>query len=104
MVENMRLKQSQEIELARSITEIESIVRRACIWRSLKNRFLSGATGTDRFCHGADGKWARTGPPAGRCHRASCIVICAGMPKQNVTIIDQNEACFRKAIPMWQAV
>ncbi len=90
-VENMRLKQSQEIELARSITEIESIVStRVHLAIPEKSVFVRSnpEPTASVMVQMANGRVLGRQQVDAIVHLVSSSV--PGMPKQNVTIIDQN--------------
>ena len=90
-VENMRLKQSQEIELARSITEIESIVStRVHLAIPEKSVFVRNnpEPTASVMVQMANGRVLGRQQVDAIVHLVSSSV--PGMPKQNVTIIDQN--------------
>ena len=90
-VENMRLKQSQEIELARSITEIDSIVStRVHLAIPEKSVFVrrNPEPTASVMVQMANGRVLGRQQVDAIVHLVSSSV--PGMPKQNVTIIDQN--------------
>ncbi len=90
-VENMRLKQSQEIELARSITEIDSIVStRVHLAIPEKSVFVRSnpEPTASVMVQMANGRVLGRQQVDAIVHLVSSSV--PGMPKQNVTIIDQN--------------
>ncbi len=90
-VENMRLKQSQEIELARSISEIDSIVStRVHLAIPEKSVFVRNnpEPTASVMVQMANGRVLGRQQVDAIVHLVSSSV--PGMPKQNVTIIDQN--------------
>ena len=90
-VENMRLKHSQEIELARSISEIDSIVStRVHLAIPEKSVFVRNnpEPTASVMVQMANGRVLGRQQVDAIVHLVSSSV--PGMPKQNVTIIDQN--------------
>ena len=90
-VENMRLKHSQEIELARSISEIDSIVStRLHLAIPEKSVFVRNnpEPTASVMVQMANGRVLGRQQVDAIVHLVSSSV--PGMPKQNVTIIDQN--------------
>ena len=90
-VENMRLKHSQEIELARSISEIDSIVStRVHLAIPEKSVFVRNnpEPTASVMVQMANGRVLGRQQVDAIVHLVSSSV--SGMPKQNVTIIDQN--------------
>ena len=102
-VENMRLKHSQEIELARSISEIDSIVSTR-VHLAIPEKSVFVRNNRNRpplsWC-----RWQMAAYWAASRLTPLCILYrhpCRACPSRMSRLLTKTEACCHKVAPMWQ--